>query len=317
MTRAEILSLSKIIGKPRNRNDIERLDLCGITTRRGPSLVERFTMNSATKRQNPLRRARQAGKRGCCAIAVMAKASSAGRTKTRLVPPLTLEQAAELNTAFIADVADNLALAARQADIDAYMAFGPPGSAPFFEDHLPREVGLIETWFPNFGDCLFHAARSLFDLGYGASCVLNSDSPTLPTEWLVKAARELARPGDRIVLGPSIDGGYYFLGLKQPHRHLFDDIAWSTEQVARQTLARAADLGLESVMLPSWYDVDDAAALQALIRETLFGIGYSASARTHDARHSAAALRRIMEDRSLPEQAEPLRYGRLSEAGPA
>jgi len=75
-------------------------------------------MNSATKRQNPLRRVRQAGKRGCCAIAVMAKASSAGRTKTRLVPPLTLEQAAELNTAFIADVADNLALAARQADID-------------------------------------------------------------------------------------------------------------------------------------------------------------------------------------------------------
>src|SRR5260370_16920150 len=87
MTRAEILSLSKIIGKPRNRNDIERLDLCGITTRRGPSLVERFTMNSATKRQNPLRRARQAGKRGCCAIAVMAKASPARRTKTPPLPP--------------------------------------------------------------------------------------------------------------------------------------------------------------------------------------------------------------------------------------
>src|SRR5260370_9045552 len=137
MTRAEILSLSKIIGKPRNRDDSERLELCGITTRRGPSLVERFTMNSATKRQNPLRRARKAGKRGCCAIAVMAKASSAGRTKTRLVPPLTLEQAAELNTAFIAAVADNLTLPARPAATGAYMGLGPPGAAPFLQDPPP------------------------------------------------------------------------------------------------------------------------------------------------------------------------------------
>jgi uncharacterized protein len=261
-----------------------------------------------------VRRARQAGKRDCCAIAVMAKASSPGRTKTRLVPPLTLEQAAELNTAFIADVADNLALAAGQADIDAYMAFGPPGSAPFFEDILASEVGLIETWRPNFGDCLFHTARSLLDLGYGAGCVLNSDSPTLPTEWLAETARELARPGDRIVLGPSIDGGYYLLGLKQPHRRLFDDIAWSTEQVARQTLERAAELGLETVMLPPWCDVDDADALQTLARETLAGIGFSEIARSHDARHSAAALRRILRDRTLLEQFDPLRNGRLAGA---
>ena len=261
-----------------------------------------------------IRRARQAGGTSTCAIAVMAKASVAGRTKTRLVPPLTLEQAAELNTAFLADIADNLALAAQQADIAVYVAFSPPGSAPFFENHLPPEIGLIESWFPNFGDCLFHTARSLLDLGYGAGCVLNSDSPTLPTECLVETARTLARPGDRIVLGPSIDGGYYLLGLKQPHRRLFDDIAWSTEQVARQTLDRGAELGLETVMLPSWYDVDDANALQALVRETLHGVEFSEKMRSHNARHSGAALRRIMRNGNLLDQAEPLRLVRLKEA---
>ena len=69
--------------------------------------------------------------------------------------------------------------------------------------------------------------------------MLNSDSPTLPTALLVETAEVLARPGDRAVLGPSTDGGYYLLGIKQAHRRLFDDIDWSTERVARQTLERA------------------------------------------------------------------------------
>jgi glycosyltransferase A (GT-A) superfamily protein (DUF2064 family) len=95
-------------------------------------------------------------------------------------------------------------------------------------------------------------------------CLLNSDSPTLPVAYLVAAATALAVPGDRVVLGPSTDGGYYLIGLKQPHQRLFEDIDWSTERVAAQTLARANQLGLEVHQLPSWYDVDDAEALRVL-----------------------------------------------------
>ena len=237
-----------------------------------------------------VRPAQPSGRPSACAFAVMAKASLPGRTKTRLVPPLTFRQSAELNTVFLADVADNLTLAARQAEIAAFMAFGPPGSALFFQDRFAAEIGLLETWFENFGDCLFYAAASLLDLGYGSACVLNADSPTLPTEWLVMTANALAAPGDRIVLGPSTDGGYYLLGLKKPHRRLFDDIAWSTEQVAAQTLERAAELGLETVMLPPWYDVDEAPALRTLIGETQDGVAFSAAARSHEARHATALL---------------------------
>jgi glycosyltransferase A (GT-A) superfamily protein (DUF2064 family) len=88
--------------------------------------------------------------------------------------------------------------------------------------------------------------------------VLNSDSPTLPTALLVETAEVLARPGDRAVLGPSTDGGYYLLGLKYAHARMFEDITWSTEQVAEQTLARARELGLDVHTLPACYDVDDA-----------------------------------------------------------
>ncbi|QRE77231.1 DUF2064 domain-containing protein [Methylobacterium aquaticum] len=147
----------------------------------------------------------------------------------------------------------------------------PPGSESFFHHALPPGIGLIETWLPGFGACLFHAVTALFERGHEAACVLNADSPTLPTGLLVELADRLARPGDRAVLGPAEDGGYWVLGLKAPHRRLFEAIDWSTERVAAQTLARAAEIGLPVEILPTWYDVDDRASLRRLVAEVLQG----------------------------------------------
>jgi uncharacterized protein len=214
---------------------------------------------------------RGTGDRHSCGIAVMAKASVPGRTKTRLTPPLTATEAAAFNTAFLKDVSANLLAAGGLAAIHGYMAYGPPGSQPFFVDNLPREIRLIESWLPNFGDCLFKAIKGLFADGHGSAVVLNSDSPTLPTALLVETAEVLARPGDRAVLGPSNDGGYYLLGIKQTHRRLFEDVDWSTDRVARQTFDRAREIGLDVHRLPSWYDVDDSQALRQLHVELFDG----------------------------------------------
>jgi rSAM/selenodomain-associated transferase 1 len=199
----------------------------------------------------------------------MAKASSAGKTKTRLVPPLTRDEAAALNTAFLQDAADNILSAAALANISGWMAFAPAGSEPFFRAHLPPSMGLIETAWPDFGQCLSHAAATLLRAGHGAVCLLNSDSPTLPVGYLVTAATLLAAPGDRVVLGPATDGGYYLIGMKRPHQGLFEGVAWSTDQVRLQTLARAETLGLPVVELPTWYDVDDVETLRTLTGEVL------------------------------------------------
>ena len=207
------------------------------------------------------------GRASGCGIAVMAKASTPGLTKTRLVPPLRFEEAAAFNTAFLQDVAANIVAAGRQVDITGYVAFGPPGSEAFFERILGRDIGLISAWRPNFGDCLLLAIEATLARGHSAAVVLNSDSPTLPTSLLVKTAEVLARPGDCAVLGPSTDGGYYLLGLKQAHQRMFQDITWSTEQVAEQTLERAREIGLDVHILPEWYDVDDLQSLRMLHEE--------------------------------------------------
>jgi len=206
-----------------------------------------------------------------CGIAFMAKASAPGRAKTRLVPPLTFDEAAALNTAFLCDVADNVLLAARHAaphgGIAGYAAFGPTEAVDFFRRTLPGSIGLIGAWLPNFGDCLFHTVGELFARGHGSAVVLNSDSPTLPTALLIETAASLARPGDRAVLGPSTDGGYYLLGLKAAHQRMFQNIDWSTDRVAEQTLQRAREIGLEVHTLPVWYDVDDVDGLRRLNAE--------------------------------------------------
>lgn len=197
----------------------------------------------------------------------MVKASIAGTVKTRLVPPLSYEEAAELNTCCLRDVAANIAAAAVQAPIRGFAAYHPPGSERFFEDVLPDGFELLPPKEPTIGRSLFHAARDLFAAGYASVCLVNSDSPTLPTSALVETVHQLGEPGDRVVLGPAADGGYYLIGLKQFHRRLFEEIDWSTERVYRQTLARAHEIGLAVTPLREWYDIDDNETLALLADE--------------------------------------------------
>ncbi|MGO8919053.1 MAG: TIGR04282 family arsenosugar biosynthesis glycosyltransferase [Stellaceae bacterium] len=210
-----------------------------------------------------------------CAIAVMAKAPRAGQVKTRLVPPLTPEAAGLLSASFLSDITENIRLAARAAALQGYIAYAPAGLERLFDGVVAPGTGMVladgsgdlPPRVKGFGRSLLHAAQALFARGHDAVCLLNSDSPTLPTALLAEAARALGAPGDRVVLGPADDGGYYLLGMKAPHAHLFEDIAWSTGAVAAATRARARALGLAIVELAPWYDVDDGAALERLARE--------------------------------------------------
>jgi uncharacterized protein len=216
---------------------------------------------------------------GGCAIAVMAKAPRPGQVKTRLVPPLTSDSASTLSASFLRDITANIAFAKNEADIHGYIAYAPAGSERSFDGIaaagtrfvLADGTGISDPGVEGFGRSLLHAAQGLFAAGHDAVCLLNSDSPTLPTRLLAQAAIALAEPGDRVVLGPAEDGGYYVIGMKAPHAHLFRDVAWSTDRVAGQTRARAGLLGLPVVELATWYDVDDAASLRRLCRELTEG----------------------------------------------
>jgi rSAM/selenodomain-associated transferase 1 len=228
--------------------------------------------------------------RGLCALAVMTKAPQAGRVKTRLVPPLTPEEAAELNKFFLRDTAGAIASACsggllRPNDANARLhpdaqrapqkcgpvaVYTPVGAESAYTDILPADFSLLPQRGDKFGERLYFAVEDLFKCGFESVCLIDSDSPTVPATNFQQAAELLASPGDRIVLGPSDDGGYYLIGLKKPHRHVFEQIDWSTERVLNQTIQHATEIGLEVKLLSTGYDVDDDASLRRL-RDELLG----------------------------------------------
>jgi len=227
---------------------------------------------------------------GFCALAVMTKAPQAGRVKTRLVPPLTPEQAAELNKCFLRDTAAAISSCSRRHVGDAnkmpfehgrashseaatgvcgIAVYTPVGAESAYNDILPNDFFLSPQRGDEFGERLYFAVEDLFKCGFESVCLIDSDSPTVPAENFVKAVELLSASGDRVVLGPSDDGGYYLIGLKKPHRQLFEQIDWSTERVLNQTIQRATEMQLEVKLLPAGYDVDDDASLRRLSNELL------------------------------------------------
>jgi uncharacterized protein len=205
-----------------------------------------------------------------CGLAVMAKAPRAGTVKTRLTPPLTPEQAAELNVCFLRDTAENIAGVAGAAGLISYTPVGDEG---LFEGLLPEGFALVAQRGDGFGERLLAAAEDVLTCGFGSVCLIDSDSPTVPRAAYEQAVAELARPGERIVIGPAEDGGYYLIGMKRAHAAVFERIAWSTGTVYAETCERARAAGIEVVELPLWYDVDDAATLKILQAELLGGMG--------------------------------------------
>ena len=230
---------------------------------------------------------------GLSALAVMTKAPQAGRVKTRLTPPLTPVEAAALNTCFLHDTAVAIAQVAASRRAKGIGVYTPFGAEAAYQGILPEEFDLLPQRGDGFDERLLCATEDILRLGFESVCLIDSDSPTVPPRVFAEAVEVLAQAGDRIVLGPSDDGGYYLIGLKKVHVAIFSGIDWSTERVLEQTLSRARDTNLEVHLLPGWYDVDDGATLRRLCDE-LFGENGNRPA-GHPASNTRQYLQRLIE----------------------
>jgi rSAM/selenodomain-associated transferase 1 len=204
------------------------------------------------------------------AIGIICKAPQPGRSKTRLAKAIGAVAASELSACFLRDVAAAIEAVPGALGRRGYGVYAPAGTEHIMRQLLPAGFGLLLQAGDDLGYVLVGAARALLLAEHDCVLLVNGDSPTLPPRLLVQAIEALREPGDRMVLGPASDGGYYLIGLKHPHRQLFTEIAWGTDTVARTTCERAAEIGLATTLLPEWYDVDDIETLRWL-RDELAG----------------------------------------------
>jgi rSAM/selenodomain-associated transferase 1 len=194
-------------------------------------------------------------------VLVFARAPVAGAVKTRLIPRLGAEGAAELHRLLV-----QRALAtARDANFGrTVLCCAPDVSHPFFQ-RCAGDYGAelrVQTG-DGLGERMYRALSEGLD---AASCVLliGSDCPALSVAILHAAADALAGGSD-LVLVPAADGGYVLIGARKIDRAVFEDVNWGTASVMQQTRARIRDLGWAWRELPVLWDVDRPEDLDRLI----------------------------------------------------
>jgi rSAM/selenodomain-associated transferase 1 len=217
-------------------------------------LLTRFLLGASPARLAQ----RYAGRRRTAAV-MMGRAPWCGG-KTRLHAGDD-ESHAALREALFFDTLDAVR-AVPQAD--HLVACTPADETPRLRTVVGPGVDVFAQRGRSLGEAMVHVVEDVFRLGYESVVIVGSDLPDLPASHIASACLRLAEPGDRVVLGPATDGGYYLIGLKAPHPELFDGIDWSTSRVLAQTTAAAARAAVPVVQLAPWDDVDEAADLQRL-----------------------------------------------------
>ena len=196
------------------------------------------------------------------ALLTIAKRPAPGQTKTRLTPPLTQEQAATLYECFLYDTLDLIRSAPALHRVIVYL---PEAEQEYFATLAP-DFELILQAGADLGARLDSALTHFLQRGYTRVVIMDSDSPTLPVSYLNAAFAALTQETD-VVLGPCDDGGYYLIGLRRPAPRLLREVQMSTSHVVADTLALAREEHLSVHLLPTWYDIDNGAALTRLARE--------------------------------------------------
>ena len=210
------------------------------------------------------------------AVAIMAKAPWPGTVKTRLCPPLGAEEAASLYRCFLLDKIAAVRALARTRPLIAY---SPEEAGAEFAALAP-DFALVPQRGADLGARLHATLAGLLADGHPGAIAVDSDTPTLPRDFLQRAVDCLLGGDVDVVLGPTEDGGYYLIGLTAAHSALFETVPWSTSAVLEVTLGRAAAAGLRTLCLPTWFDIDTPNDLLRLERALTDGHVADAAAET-------------------------------------
>lgn len=201
-------------------------------------------------------------------LLIFAKPPVMGKVKTRLAAERGEKEALILYTAFLQDTA-SLCAGWRTSSAGAdpnrrlVLCVADQIEDPLMVD-LARVGGarLMLQTDGDLGERLTNAFQQEFDRGARAVCAVGGDSPTLPGYLLDQAFRCLF--WERVVIGPTFDGGYWLVGAQRPAPDIFSQIPWSTPAVTMRTLAKLQKQNVTGALLPFWYDVDSAFDLEKL-----------------------------------------------------
>lgn len=183
-----------------------------------------------------------------------------GRAKTRLVPHMGAERAAQLQREMTEHVLTRAWPLVKRGGVKLEVRF-EDGSQADMRRWLGRAFTFVPQSQGDLGERMLRATSEALGMGMDAVVVIGADCPELDAALIERAFDALR--SHPVVFGPAKDGGYYLVGLRQSLPALFQGIAWSTASVLADSIARARQMGIEPCLLPELSDVDEPADLPA------------------------------------------------------
>lgn len=197
------------------------------------------------------------------ALAVFAKAPAPGRVKTRLSPPLTIDEAVRVAWICLGETVRRVVPPPHVARGFLFLEGAPSPEIRYLA--AERRLTILPQVPGDLGARLHGAFRHLQEQGARHVIAIGTDTPHLDPDLVVESFDALEQ--NDIVIGPAEDGGYYLIGMRGPVDGMFDSIAWGTDHVLRATLERARMLRRTVGLLPTGYDIDDASTLRRAAHE--------------------------------------------------
>jgi rSAM/selenodomain-associated transferase 1 len=193
-------------------------------------------------------------------LVVFAKAPQAGVAKTRLIPALGAQGAANLARLMLFHTLQQALAAGAQA---VELCMSPTPSDPAWQGvMLPQSVECSEQGEGDLGERMGRAMDRALARKQGPVLLIGSDCPALSAAHIAEASRQLEQHD--AVLIPVADGGYVLIGLRAPSPDLFTRMTWSTAAVAGETLRRMGIAGLHVWQGSVLHDIDEPADLSHL-----------------------------------------------------
>ncbi len=187
------------------------------------------------------------------ALILFLKYPEKGAVKTRIAKALGDDFTLKLYTCFVADILE----ISRNIDADTFILYSLTDNAKNKGWFGKAGHVCLPQKGADIGRRMHNAFRDICSQGYQKVVLIGSDVPDLPASYIEKAFQGLT--DHELVLGPSIDGGYYLIALRDDTvaYGIFNDVPWSTSQVLQRTLENIHQLNITYSMLPSWSDIDE------------------------------------------------------------
>ncbi len=193
------------------------------------------------------------------ALIMMTRVPIPGKTKTRLQTHMTPEQCAMLHTCFIKDIYET----ALKVEADVFVYYTPGKYEYLMRTILGNKTELRLQVDGNLGDRMAHAINESLAKGYEKCVLIGTDIPTISDAVLCKAFNSLE--SSKMVVGPALDGGFYLIGMKEPHDEVFENTFYGVNTVYENTLLRIKALGINCSIIDELYDIDTYTDLQYMI----------------------------------------------------